>query len=52
MAEPHNQQGDEDALSWLALVVAVVVLGLTVAMLLFFKLNLFEGGTSVPTPTT
>ena len=52
MDEPPEQQVDDGALTWLALLVAIVVLGLTVALVLFFKLNLFEGGTSLPTPST
>ncbi len=51
--EETDHQGDvDDGLSWMALLVTFVVLAVIVGLVLFFKLNLFEGGTSPLAPTT
>jgi hypothetical protein len=49
---PDPQGKGEEGLTWLALAVTIIVLGLIIGLVLLFKLNLFEGGTSPPLPLT
>ena len=50
--QEDGQDESDDGLRWLALAVTIILLGLIIALVLFFKLNLYDGGSPPPLPST